>query len=103
MHPQLSKPRFSVDTCASHDASTHGAALSRWDHEYEQVHAGRFSGSVQTAWIGPLQLVHERIDHAFNYRGTSWKGSRVFFSYLPGGGDIFYDNRPVGTSALVTH
>jgi AraC family ethanolamine operon transcriptional activator len=50
-----------------------------------------------------VQLVRECIDHAFNYRGTPWRGSRVFFSYLPGCGDVFYDNRPVGTSALVTH
>jgi AraC family ethanolamine operon transcriptional activator len=58
---------------------------------------------VDTAWLGPVQLVHERIDHAFNYRGTPWRGARVFFSYLPGCGEVFYDNRPVGTSALVTH
>ncbi len=61
------------------------------------------SGQLEVAWLGPLQLAYERIDHAFNYRGTAWPGSRVFFSYLPGSGELFYDNRPVGTSALVTH
>jgi AraC family ethanolamine operon transcriptional activator len=55
------------------------------------------------AWLGPVQLAYERVDHAFNYRGTPWRGSRVFFSYLPGSGELFYDNRPVGASALVTH
>ncbi len=93
----------SIDSCIARDAWTHGAALSRWEHEYEQVRPGRFSGRVQAAWLGPVQLVHECIDHAFRYRGTSWPGSRVFFSYLPGCADVFYDNRPVGTSALVTH
>lgn len=99
----LATPQFSIDARIARDAWTHGAALSRWKHEYEQVRPGRFSGRVQTAWLGPLQLIYECIDHAFKYRGTAWQGSRVFFSYLPGCGDIFYDNRPVGTSALVTH
>jgi len=104
VHGQLAKPSFSIDSCIAKDAWSHGAALSRWQHEYEQVRPGRFSGRVFTAWLGPIQLVHERIDHAFNYRGTPWRGSRIFFSYLPGcGSDVFYDNRPVGVSALVTH
>jgi len=97
------RSQFTVDECVARDTWTHGAALSGWEHEYEQVRPGRFSGHVHTAWLGPLQIIHERIDHAFNYRGTSWPGSRVFFSYLPGSGDIYYDNRPVGASALVTH
>ena len=100
---QGARPQFSVDTCVARDAWSHGAALSRWEHEYERVRPGRFSGHVRTAWLGPIQLVHESIDHAFNYRGTPWRNSRVFFSYLPGCGEVFYDNRPVGTSALVTH
>ena len=95
--------RFSIDSLATSDAWVHGSALSRWDHEYARVHPGRFSGCVRTAWLGPVQLIHERIDHAFNYRGTPWRGSRVFFSYLPGCGGVFYDNRPVETSVLVTH
>lgn len=99
----VARPQYSIDACTADDAWTHGAALSRWNHEYKQVRPGRFSGRVQTAWLGPIQLVHECIEHSFNYRGTAWKGSRVFFSYLPGCGDVFYDNRPVGTSALVTH
>ncbi len=95
--------RVSIDSVATTDAWTHGSALSRWDHEYSRVHPGRFSGCVRTAWLGPMQLIHERIDHAFNYRGTPWRGSRVFFSYLPGCGGVFYDNRLVETSVLVTH
>lgn len=97
------KPEFSIDTCIAQDAWSHGAALSRWEHGYQRVRPGRFSGRVRTAWLGPVQLVHECIDHAFNYRGTPWRRSRVFFSYLPGCGEVFYDNRPIGTSALVTH
>jgi len=100
---QTTKPQFTIDACTTADAWTHAAALSLWDHEYEQVRPGRFSGRVHTAWLGPMQLIHEYVDHAFKYRGTSWRGSRVFFSYLPGCGDVFYDNRQVGTSALVTH
>lgn len=100
---QPAQAGFSIDACNATDAWSHGAALSRWQHDYEQVRPGRFSGRVHTAWLGPMQLIHERIDHAFRYRGTSWHGSRVFFSYLPGCADIFYDNRPVGASALVTH
>jgi len=97
------KPQISIESCKASDPWSHGAALSRWQHQYERVRPGQFSGHVRTAWLGPVQLVHERIDHAFNYRGTPWRGSRVFFSYLPGCGDVFYDNRPVGVSALVTH
>ena len=102
-HTQVPRSQFAVDACIARDAWTHGAALSGWEHEYEQVKPGRFSGNVNTAWLGPLQIIHERIDHSFKYRGTPWAGSRVFFSYLSGSGDAFYDNRPVGTSALVTH
>jgi len=100
---RLAKYQFGIDTCIANDAWSHAAALSRWEHYYERVRPGRFSGRVFTAWLGPIQLIHECIDHAFSYRGTPWRGSRVFFSYLPGCGEVFYDNRPVGTSALVTH
>lgn len=100
---QLAKPQTSIESCRTTDSWSHGAALSRWNHQYERVRPGHFSGHVRTAWLGPVQLVHEYIDHAFNYRGTPWRGSRVFFSYLPGCGEVFYDNRPVGISALVTH
>ena len=95
--------RFSVDSSVTSDTWNHGAALSLWDHQYGRVRPGRFSGRVQTAWLGPIQLIHEQIDHAFNYRGTSWCGSRIFFSYLPGCGEVFYDNRLVESSVLVTH
>lgn len=100
---QVARPQYSIDSRITRDAWMHGKCLSRWEHEYGQVHAGHFSGHTEVAWLGPVQLVYERIDHAFNYRGTPWPGSRVFFSYLPGSGDLFYDNRPVGASALVTH
>lgn len=100
-HPTF--PEFSIRTCAASDAWEHGAALSHWEHDYAQVRPGRFSGRVHTGWLGPMQLIHERIDHAFRYRGTAWRGSRVFFSYLPGCGEVFYDDRPVGESAFVTH
>ncbi len=99
----VARPQYSIDSCITRDAWAHGAALSRWEHEYEQVHPGPFSGQLEVAWLGPVQLAYERVDHAFNYRGTPWPGSRVFFSYLPGSGELFYDNRPVGASALVTH
>ena len=100
---RTARSQSSIDSCRAGDPWTHGAALSHWNHQYERVRPGRFSGHVCTAWFGPVQLVHERIDHAFNYRGTPWQGSRVYFSYLPGCGDVFYDNRPVGVSDLITH
>jgi AraC family transcriptional regulator, ethanolamine operon transcriptional activator len=100
---QVARLQYSIDSCVTRDAWAHGAALSQWEHEYEQVHRGRFSGQLEVSWLGPVQLAYERVDHAFNYRGTPWPGSRVFFSYLPGSGELFYDNRPVGASALVTH
>lgn len=100
---QPARHPFGVHACIAHDARSHGAALSRWEHSYERVRPGRFSGRVHTAWLGPIQLIHECVDHAINYRGTPWRGSRVFFSYLPDRGEVFYDNRSVGTSALVTH
>ncbi len=100
---QYVKPPFSIHACVARDPWTHGAALSRWEHVYEQVRPGPFSGRVNAAWLGPIQIVHECVDHALNYRGTSWRGSRVFVSYREGCSDICYDGRPVPASTVLTH
>jgi hypothetical protein len=62
---QLTQPAFSVESCISRDVWMHGAALSRWRHEYAQVRPGALSGFVNAAWLGPLQLAYERVDHPF--------------------------------------
>ena len=98
---QYVKPPFSIHTCVARDPWSHGAALSRWEHVYEQVRPGPFSGRVSAAWLGPIQIVHECVDHAVNYRGTCWRGSRVIVSYCKG--DIFYDGRPVTAGTVLTH
>ena len=100
---QYAKPPFSIHACVARDPWTHGAALSRWEHVYEQVRPGPFSGRVNAAWLGPIQIVHECVDHAVNYRGTCWRGSRVFVSYREGCSDIHYDGRPVTASTVLTH
>ncbi len=103
LNNQLRRSQYSIDVCSSRDAWTHGAALRGWDHQYGQVRPGAFTGMFNVAWLGPVQLVYERVDHAFNYRGRAWKGARIFFSYLLPSGGIFYDNRSVGAGGLTTH
>jgi len=100
---QLRRPPFSVESCVSRDAWTHGAALTRWRHEYAQVRPGAFSGFLNVAWLGPLQLAYERLDQPILYRGVAWPDSRIFLSLLPGSDTVHYEQRPVAAAGLTMH
>jgi AraC family transcriptional regulator, ethanolamine operon transcriptional activator len=95
--------QFSFATHEAHDAWQHGANATGWAHVYEQLKPGPFHGRMAQAWLGPIQVIHERIDGAFSYRGRPWRGARVLFAFLPASGDLYYDGRPLATDVLVTH
>jgi AraC family ethanolamine operon transcriptional activator len=95
--------QFSFSTHETHDAGQHGAHATGWSHVYEQLKPGPFRGRMTQAWLGPIQVIHERVDGAFSWRGRPWRGARVLFAFLPASGDLYYDGRPLLTDALVTH
>jgi AraC family transcriptional regulator, ethanolamine operon transcriptional activator len=95
--------QFSFATHEAHDAWQHGANATGWSHVYEQLKPGPFHGRMAQAWLGPIQVIHERVDGAFSYRGRPWRGARVLFAFLPASGDLYYDGRPLATDVLVTH
>jgi AraC family transcriptional regulator, ethanolamine operon transcriptional activator len=95
--------QFSFATHETHDAWRHGTSATGWSHIYEQLKPGAFHGRMTEAWLGPIQVIHERVDGAFSYRGRPWQGARVLFAFLPASGDLYYDGRPLSTDVLVTH
>jgi len=95
--------RFATCVRRADNAWTHSKSATDWSHLYEQLAAGPFHGMHTEAWLGPLQICYERVDGSFKYRGRAWPGSRLFFSFLPGSGDIYYDGRPVASEMLLTH
>jgi AraC family transcriptional regulator, ethanolamine operon transcriptional activator len=95
--------RFDARIRMAEDAWTHSRSASDWSHQYEQLAVGPFQGMHSEAWLGPLQICYERVDGSFKYRGRAWPGSRLFFSFRPGSGDIYYDGRPVASEMLLTH
>src|SRR5579859_1658302 len=83
------------------DSWTHSKNLPAWEHSYEQLKPGAFSGTFTFACLGPLQLVHEKVGGPGVYRGRSWKGSRIFFSVE--GSGLRYNNRLVSEHRLGSH
>jgi AraC family ethanolamine operon transcriptional activator len=99
----MSGGRFDARICTAEDAWTHSKSASEWSHQYEQLAVGPFQGMHSEAWLGPVQICYERVDGSFKYRGRAWPGSRLFFSFRPDSGDIYYDGRPVANEMLLTH
>jgi AraC family ethanolamine operon transcriptional activator len=95
--------QYSIESHVAHEAWVHSTNIASWSHIYEPVRPGPFHGLFTVAWLGPVQILYERVDHAFNYRGHAWPGSRLFFSYLTGSGNLFYDFRSLSAGALTTH
>jgi len=94
--------RFECSIRVSNDAYIHSRSATHWSHAYEQLVPGRFHGTHAEAWLGPLQFGYERVDGAFKYSGRAWPGARIFVSFLPGSGDVFYDGRQIEKGAVLT-
>jgi len=94
--------RFSAATREVTDAWQHSQSATHWSHLFEQVHTGQFTGHTSEVWLGPVQVIYERVHQAFSYRGRPWKGSRLFQVSLPIGGEIYYDGRPMPSNVLTT-
>jgi AraC family ethanolamine operon transcriptional activator len=95
--------RFFAATRDVTDAWQHSRSATDWSHLFEQLTPGPFTGRTREVWLGPLQVIHERVDQAFAYQGRPWKGSRVFLVSLPARGNLYYDGRPMPDNVLVTH
>jgi AraC family transcriptional regulator, ethanolamine operon transcriptional activator len=85
------------------DAWQHSQSATDWSHLFEQLSPGPFNGSTHETWLGPVQIIHERLDQAFSYHGRSWEGSRVFVALLPAAGDLYFDDRLMPENLLVTY
>jgi AraC family transcriptional regulator, ethanolamine operon transcriptional activator len=97
------KSRIGVSTRIANDAWLHSRNWTDWSHEYEQLNPGSFRGTTTEACLGQVQIAYERVDGAFAYSGHPWKGSRIFFSFLPDSGDLYYEGRRACANALITH
>jgi AraC family ethanolamine operon transcriptional activator len=98
-----SRSQFSIEAHVAQDAWSHSMNVNSWSHVYEPVKPGPFHGLFKVAWLGPMQLIYERVDDAFNYRGHAWPGSRIFFSFLNGTANFLYDDRSVRADHVTTH
>lgn len=75
--------RYSFSSQESHDAATYTRSLSAWNGEIQQVDCTTFQGRVTELWLGPMQILHERVDQPFAYRGTVLRPSLNLISVLP--------------------
>jgi len=94
--------RYCVATRDVTDAWQHSQSPTDWSHLYNQVKPGRFSAHTSEVWLGALQVIHERVDHAFSYRGRPWEGSRIFQISLPIQGELYHDGRRMPGNILTT-
>src|ERR1700734_889435 len=84
------------------DAWHHSQSATDWGHLFEQLRPGQFKGRTRETWLGPLQVIHEHVDQAFSYQDRSWEGSQLFVALLPAAGDLYFDDRLMPESMLVT-
>jgi AraC family transcriptional regulator, ethanolamine operon transcriptional activator len=95
--------RYYATSHVSSDACTHGQGLSGgWQHRYEQLERGSFLGEIEEAWLGPLQLLFEKISRPIKYEGRAWSGARIFFSCAAGQHGMHWDTRLVQDDQLTT-
>lgn len=85
----------------SRDAVQHSRALTGWEHTYEPVGCGPFSGRVTELLLGPLQIAMEQIDHPMRYSGGMRRDHIVFSSILPTDGSTVCSGRPFCANTVV--
>jgi AraC family ethanolamine operon transcriptional activator len=96
--------RFSAATRDATDAWQHSQSATDWSRLFLQLRGRPFAGRTREVWLGPVQVIHERVGHAFACQGRAWKSSRVFRVYLSGtSGRLYFGGRPLSTNVLVTH
>lgn len=95
--------KFSFAVRHSTDAYLHSQSATGWMHVYEQLARGTFGASAMEVWLGPVQIIHDRINVPVAYQGRPWGPSRVFVVYSPGLGDFYHDGRLMPTNVLMTH
>jgi AraC family transcriptional regulator, ethanolamine operon transcriptional activator len=102
--PVLANPRASRYVLLStqfEGASDYGRLCTDWDSSFQQIRRGTFKAQLTEAWLGSVQVRHQTIGQSFHWRGASWRGSRVFASYLPHeGGDLYCNNRPLPANSF---
>jgi AraC family ethanolamine operon transcriptional activator len=96
--------RFSAATREATDAWRHSHSATDWSRLFIQLQGRPFVGRIREVWLGPVQVIHEQVGHAFACQGRAWKKSRVFRVYLSGTiGSLYLGGRPLATNVLVTH
>ena len=90
---------YSVTTRTATDSWTHAHNLPGWQHVYEQIKRGPYEGLFTVAWLGPIQLIHERVSGPGVYRGRAWEGARVFSYFHQGNGCL--NNQAVPEHSLI--
>jgi len=75
---------YSVTSLTATDSWTHAQNLPGWQHIYEQIKRGPYEGLFTFAWLGPIQLIYERVSGPGVYRGRAWEGARIFSCFEKG-------------------
>jgi AraC family ethanolamine operon transcriptional activator len=86
---------------ATRDVDHHGRAAMGFQHVYEQVERGPFSGCVTDLALGPVRLLRDQVDNPIAYRGVVRQGPLVFFSFLPSRGGSYCNGRPIDSNVVI--
>lgn len=60
------------------DSDDQAGQLTGWNQQYEQLSAGKFSGSIMELWTQGAQIIFESSNQVVHQSGRSWPASRTF-------------------------
>lgn len=104
MVPRLgNETRFAFTALDTSDPQQHSIAIPDCDHQYEQVERSPFRGRISELQLGSVHVLRDQLFNPHVYRGPSWTGSYVFFSFLPSAGSTFFQGRPVNHEMVLKY
>jgi AraC family transcriptional regulator, ethanolamine operon transcriptional activator len=92
----------SFTTATTDDAHEHAHCLQHWKQRYEQLSAGRFSGGVEEAWFGNVQVFRERTNQIVHEAGQAWEGSTTFGIPVETEGEGWYCGEVFNRNSILT-
>jgi AraC-like DNA-binding protein len=103
VRPSGNERRFAFTALETSDPQQHSSAVSDCDHQYEQVERSPFRGRISELQLDSMHVLRDQLFTPHVYRGPSWTGSHVFFSFLPSAGSTFLQGRPVNHEMVLKY
>jgi AraC family ethanolamine operon transcriptional activator len=93
-------PQHSFATTQTLDAEAHARCITGWRSVYEHVGRQPFRGQITELCLGPIQIIHERLDQPCVCKSVPWSGALLFVSFVETRGNVFCGGRDLIPSAV---